>query len=172
MSIDPAKVREALRTPTFENSIENVERRAIEILKGAGLPTDGTSVVDDRESPEWHAQNVMWRLGRVREQIRRVGDPGADELARLALSLGNTVWTAMYKIGLEPNTALGAKVRGGGRKGAAAQVATKEMKRDPRIEAWKRARKRGLNKTEADKDAAQECRVSDRVIREARRGLK
>ena len=110
MSIDPAKVREALRTPTFENSIENVERRAIEILKGAGLPTDGTSVVDDRESPEWHAQNVMWRLGRVREQIRRVGDPGADELARLALSLGNAVWTAMYKIGLEPNTALGAKV--------------------------------------------------------------
>ena len=179
MLVDRTKLEEFFaRDFTFEGAIKNVERRAVKILEAAGLPTDGSANVDDPNTPEWHAQRIIWRLAVVRDEIRLIEQGGAgasaDRLADTALQLGCDIWTAMYKIGLEGNTALGAKVRGGGDKGTALEYGNEAERREQRatrIAAWEKARSRGLNKGDADRAAAKECGVGERTIREARKGL-
>ena len=174
MPIDP-KLRERLsKIGTFEGSVENVERKAVKILKDAGLPIDGTKPVADNASPEWYTQEVVWRIGRVREMIRRVDQreegATADQLAVEAMQLDHAIWTAVYKVGLEANTAAGAGSRRGGSKGNQGRIDSAELKHDPRLAAFNRAVADGLPIGRAEQRAASECHCSTRTIRAVRTG--
>ena len=102
----------AFKNLTFDRAVEEAEAWAIEVLKDAGLRTDGLACVAEMQSKEWYADVIVRRISRNRAAIIRVaagrGDQ-ADDLARANLNLGYLICEAKLKFEWEDDALRGIR---------------------------------------------------------------
>lgn len=163
-------LRDKARFPSeFDRLIADAEGWSHDVTSAAGLGPDQTVPDDLYPQALWYAAQIRMRVAEIRDLRKRYPDLSLG----LALYLGELIGEARAHLAHGEDAARGVRAMESARAGheqVHGNQAAKQARWRDQLAAYEKYHARGLNVTESERRAANECGVSPRTIHATRKG--